>query len=98
MQWYVESDGAGPYVVESRVGRIATIELCGFMANGNADDWKRARLMAAAPAMMQILKDVNKLDLPEGITTKIEAILKRIGRVDTSKAIELIEDNGPEEE
>lgn len=51
--WYVESDGHGPYICEQRHGRIATIELESFRANGGSEDWKRATLMAAAPKLLQ---------------------------------------------
>ena len=53
--WYVESDGGGPYIVEEKHGRVATIECESFKRNGGTNDWKRATLMAHAPIMMDDL-------------------------------------------
>lgn len=53
--WYVEQDGAGPYVCESGTGRIASLELTSLKTNGGPDDWQRARLMAAAPSLQTAL-------------------------------------------
>ena len=85
-RWYVESDGRGPYICENRQGRIATIECESFKMNGGTEDWKRAKLMAAAPDLLQALMQlmsINPLsDYNETRDAKAvarEAIAKAIG-------------------
>ena len=68
--WYVESDGRGPYVCEERAGRVCTIENQAFARNGGRLDWQRARLIAAAPSLLEQL---------EVCTAALENVLLHLG-------------------
>jgi len=61
-RWYVESDNDARdlYVCEDRGGRVATIERQGFGA-AKGVDWKRARLIAAAPELLESCKELYQL-------------------------------------
>lgn len=60
--WYVESDGHGPYVVAPNYGRVADVydpATTSFKANGSHETWSNAHLISAAPNMLAALEKVN---------------------------------------
>lgn len=88
--WYVESDGAGPYICSQGVGRIATIDCESFSANGGREDWRIARLMRAAPrlrdACVKMLGILEQLDLDGETQLAEDAIDCAIAAINSTKS------------